>query len=93
VPLAVDEGFAAAREYYREFSAVSDEQVMAMLEQARRRMDPALSGPPGLLVSLKNPRAGHGADHPCPPHSTHDPRPPTPTPPCSPQNACSQQAQ
>jgi predicted phosphoribosyltransferase/pimeloyl-ACP methyl ester carboxylesterase len=56
VALAIDERFAAAREYYRDFSAVSDEQVMAMLEQARRRLDPAPSGPPGLLVSLKNPQ-------------------------------------
>jgi putative phosphoribosyl transferase len=54
VALVVDERFTAAHEYYRDFSPVSDEQVATMLEQARRRLDPALSGAPGLLVSFKN---------------------------------------
>jgi putative phosphoribosyl transferase len=56
VTLAIDERVTAAHEYYRDFSPVSDEQVVAMLAQARRRLDPAPSGPPGLLVSLKNPQ-------------------------------------
>lgn len=56
VALVVDEGFTAVGAYYRDFSQVSDEQVLAMLARAREYAAGPAPGASGVLVSFKNPR-------------------------------------
>ncbi len=56
VALVVDEQFAAVGAYYRDFSQLSDEQVLAMLARARESLAGPDAGPSGVLVSFKNTR-------------------------------------
>lgn len=75
VALAVDEQFMAVGDYYRDFSPVTDGQVLQMLAASRECLVPTASPAAGLLVSFKNSRgfrlAGRlvvpvsGERHPC----------------------------
>jgi predicted phosphoribosyltransferase/dienelactone hydrolase len=74
VSLVVDPEFVAVGAYYVDFSPVSDEQVCAMLAEARRYAAPPAPNPGGLRVVFKNSRgfrlAGEllvpAGDRPCP---------------------------
>lgn len=54
VSLIVDEAFLAVGAYYEDFAAVTDEEVVAVLRQAREAVTPADPPEPGLRVSFKN---------------------------------------
>ncbi|MBI3456937.1 MAG: alpha/beta fold hydrolase [Candidatus Rokubacteria bacterium] len=75
VALTVDAEFSAVGGYYRDFSPVSDDQVLAILARARDYLVSSAPRASGLLVSFKNSRgfrlAGRllvpasGGPHPC----------------------------